>query len=172
MSITKIVSGRGFNKQSAFDGKAAFQVKFDASIAWKKAGSPVGEEFKAFATEYLAKKVKSAAGIGCVVVVSPGVEDNRERPYTTDVVTTEGKRKYKTVYQVVEDSTKRILGEKDKKSQSLKLAKDLVSQLKTDVTVYPAKIVSEGEKVAATVKYTPSVNAKEGSYMFFGIEAE
>lgn len=171
MGSIKIASGKGFNKQVAFASQANYEVKFDATIAWKKAGSPVGKDFKEFAEAYLAKKFKNTAGVGFAVVVAPGVEDNRERPYTADIVTTDGKRKYKTVYQVF-DGNDKFLGQKDKKSESLKLAKKLVTTNRTDVTIKVAKVVTEGQPVAATVKYTPSINAKEGSYIFFGIETE
>jgi hypothetical protein len=171
MGSVKIASGKGFNRADAFGTQASYDVKFDATIAWKKAGSPVGKDFKEFAEGYLTKKVKNVAGIGFAVVVAPGVEDNRERPYTADIVTTEGKRKYKTVYQVF-DTQDKFLGQKDKKSESLKLAKKLVTTNHTDVVIKVAKVVTEGQPTAATVKYTPSINAKEGSYIFFGIETE
>ena len=109
MSTVKIVSGKGFTKQEAFGEKAEYSVKFDATLAWKKAGSPVGDEFKEFAKAYLDKKIKSAPGVGFSVAVSAGVKDDRERPYQTEVITQTGNRKYKTVYQV-RDEQGTILG--------------------------------------------------------------
>jgi len=172
MSNLKIVSGKGFTKDEAFAKQANYDVKFNATLAWKKANSPVGTEFKAFAADYLGKKLKSVAGIGVFVVVSSGVEDNRERPYTTNVIATEGKRKYKANYIIVDKATEAIVGDAGKKSEAIAKGKDIVSEKRIDVRIELIKRVSEGQAIAAEITYTPSKNAKEGSFMFFGIEPE
>ncbi len=172
MSTIKTVSGTGFTKDEAFGKKANYDVKFNATVAWKKAGQPKGAELKAFADAFLAKKVKSAAGIGAYIVETAGVVDSRERPYTTEVVATEGKRKYKAHYQIVNKETKAIVGGADKKSEAIALGKKIVTKDKISVSIDLTKIVSEGQATAATIDYTPSINAKQGSFIFFGIETE
>jgi len=172
----KIVTGQGFDIVEAFDNKASYAVNYNATISWQKAGKPLGEELKKFAEEYLEKKLKSAVGIGCYVVVDSATKDSREKPYKVENVIATGVRKWTTFYLPVETATGNPVSFAGKqpttKAQGLALAKDLMVDLKKDITVEVVKKVTTGSPIAAVVKYSPSVNTKVGSFIFFGYEKD
>ena len=129
--------------------KANFEKFANATQAWKNAGSPMQntKEFKEFCANYLAEKTKNKQGLGCVIVYEAGKADTRERPWEmNDVVNELGKRKYKTTYLIIDEETGKILA-----------------------CIYTKEVV-EGEKRAFTMKYQASKSAKEGYFIFFGIE--
>lgn len=169
MSNVTILSAKGFSQEEAFANKAKFSLAYDATIAFRNAGEPSGEDLKKFATEYLAKKTKSLPGAGVVIKIVSGKEDSRERPYKADIVVTEGTRKFNMVYQLI-DADNKIVGQAETKNEALSLAKEVVTATRKDVKVVPIKVVVEGTPLAATVSYTPSVGTQEGEYIFFGIE--
>lgn len=157
--------------------------------------------FKLFAAEQLKKKFKNSAGVGAYVVVEGGVADSRERPYKVISVATEGARKYKSVHQIVEAEIEtkivkensvneagetvvkevvKVVGHTvvglpvaafDTKGEALDAIKDLVSTTKTSYIVENVKVETTGQSVEAYALYTPSVSAKVGTYVAFGIEA-
>lgn len=192
MGKLKIVTATGYSVQDAYakSGLSA-EIKFDATIAFKKDGKPEGRHLELFAQEYLDKKVKGAAGIGFSITVESGVADSRERPYKVENVVTEGARTWKTVYQGFVGADKDGLGgtlvcQKDTKGEAEEAGKAYVTANKVGPVVIrvgkevTGSKVKDGDKVtlgaaqgvAMIINYTPSVNATEGKYIFFGIEAE
>lgn len=171
MGKLSIVTVTGFTREEAIaSANLNLDVKFDATPAFKKAGAPTNPDYiYAFANEYSQKKHKGLAGAGYFIVVESGVADSRERPYKVETVVTEGTRKYKTVYEGFAEG--KLVFSKDLKSEAEEAAKEYVTANKVDVTVRLAKNVVEGQETAMTVKYTPSINTKKGTYVLFGIEA-
>lgn len=162
--------------EEVLSNKANFEVFINATTAWRNAGSPLQntKEFKEFCANYLMEKTKNKQGLGCVIVYESGKADTRERPWEmTDVVNELGKRKYKTTYLIVDDETGQILAKtQDNKAKAKELAKELYAKggYRGKLTCIYTKEVIEGEKKAFTMKYQPSSNAKEGCFIFFGIE--
>jgi hypothetical protein len=173
--IMKLVELKGFTKNEALSN-APFQVIYDATQAWKKAGKPITDKaLKEFCAEYLSKKTKNASGIGCSITIENGTADTRERPYkVTDVKNEKGKRRYKTGIQAVDKETGEILFTNfENKTKAKELAKNLYIKegYKGNIVARYVKEVVEGELFAFEVTYTPSVRANEGTYIAFGIEA-
>ena len=156
--------------------------------------------FKVFASEQLKKKTKYKEGLGAYVIIEAGVADTRERPYKVISVVTEGARKFKRVHQIVEaqlatksvkvksvdaETNEEVIKEElqaeivelgavvataDKKSEALDVMKEWITAEKRDYVTIIAKEVVEGHAIAAYGVYTPSVSAKEGTYVAFGVE--
>ena len=156
-----------------------FHINGDATQAYKnwKAKQTKGiteREVKEFMLEYLEKKGKSCPGAGYLITVESAVADTRERPYKIeDVKNEEGKRKYKKVYQLIDKETGVILGECDNnKADAKNLAKEIVkSGFKGKGSCKLAHKVVEGQETVFNFEYAPSKNAKNGTWIAFGIEA-
>ena len=156
-----------------------FHVNGDATQAYKnwKAKQTKGiteRDVKEFMLDYLAKKGKNCPGAGYMITVESATADTRERPYKIeDVKNEKGKRKYTTIYQIINDSTGEIIAEAEGTKAKAKevLRKLYLEGLKSDVTCTYTKQVTEGEPVAFKGKYTPSKASHPGTYMVFGIEA-
>lgn len=174
MNNFKTAEVKAYTKQEATE-KAPFQIIKDATQAWKNANKPMtGSPLKEFMAEYLEKNTKFASGIGCMITVEAGQADTRERPYTIENVKGEGKRKPGKAFLIVDKATNAILatvfGTKDDAEKELKkLYTD--KDYKGDAYVEIIYKIVEGEPIAMTAKYTPSVNAKLGTYLAFGVEA-
>ena len=170
----KIITGQGFDKESAFNKQANYGVLYNATTSWQKAGKPLGDALKTFAESYLETKTKSAIGVGCYIVVESPTKDSREKPYKTENVINLEKRKWKTYFLPVETATGNPVpftrDIPETKAEGLRLAKELVTELKKDITVEVVKKVVVGQPIAAVVKYSASINTKIGSYIFFGYE--
>ena len=196
-----IKEAQGYNKQAALEstGLEISIEKFkNATLAWKKAGSPLNtKDMNKFFTEYL-KNNKLISN--CYIVVESASDDTRKRPYTVINETTTGKRKTSTTYQVKEADLKvkyntytvvdEETGEKkevttptvdviavgavearaNKKDEAFKLMKELIEETKKTYAVEIVKEVTEGQKYAGYGIYTPSKSAKQGKFMFFVTE--
>ncbi len=174
MNNFKTVEVKAYTKQEAIE-QAPFQILKDATQAWKNANKPMtGSALKEFMAEYLEKVTKFTTGNGCIITVDAGQADTRERPWTYNNVKTEGKRKFNTVIELVNPETNEILGKSyGTKDDAAKLAKSLYADkdYKGDINACIKKDVVEGEPLAFTMTYTPSKNAKLGTYLVFGVEA-
>lgn len=158
--------------------ESPFQLIKNATTMWRKAGSPVeGEDLVKFMKEYLEKTTKNAIGQGCYIVTDPATPDSRDNPYKIYNIPTEGKRKFKRVYELVNSNTNQIVGSAYSKEGALKLAKEVVTEQKEALGVgvkhvcRVANVVVEGQAEAFTFEYSPSMNAKQGSFLLFGIDA-
>ena len=165
----------GESKEAAL-ANAPFGIMGDATQAfknWKAKQSVVTEAgIKQFCVDYLAKKSKNVAGAGFSITLEAAVADTRERPYTiVDRKNEQGKRKYKTIYQLFDKETGALIGETDTtKAEAKKLAKELIANgFHGKMICKYNKQVVEGECVAFEAEYTPSKSCKQGRYLVFGI---
>ena len=190
--IMKTVEAQGYSKEKAFETTnldVELGMLKNATLAWKKAGSPFNaKEMSRFMSEYL-KKNKA---VGAYLVIEPSSDDTRLRPYSVINETTKGKRKAKTTYQIKTAELKvrysTVLDEEgketqvpnvevlsvgavearaDKKDVALGLMKELIEENKCDYVIEIVKEVTEGQKYAGYGQYTPSKSAKLGKFMFF-----
>lgn len=173
----EVLEVNGANKAEAM-AKVPFSIMGDATPAYKawKAKQTEGVTEmakKQFMIDYLAAKSKSVPGVGFAITLESAVADTRERPYTiTDVKNEQGKRKYTTVYQLVDDATGAILADVEgTKAKAKELAKEIITKgfHGTGTCLY-TKQVTEGENVAFKFAYTPSKGAHNGSWLVFGIK--
>ena len=155
--------------------------KLKISCNWKErlSSSFVGiAKYSSTATlymlEYLSKKSKNVNGVGFAITQEAAVADTRERPYRIDDVKNEsGARKYKTIYQIVDKATGKVLAQTDEtKAKAKEIAKALYTDkgFKGDLVCTYTKQVVDGEPTAFTATYTPSKSSRVGSYLVFGIE--
>ena len=196
----KTVEAQGYSKEKALEA-TGLEVEMEqlknATIAWKKAGSPMGDKaLKTFMTNY----IKEKKVVGAYIVVESASDDTRTRPYTVYNEVTHGKRKATTFYQIkegefkvkfnkvskeVEDengnvnlveeevpvitvlSTGLIVDKAEKKDEAFRTAKDLTAETGKDYVIEIVREITTGQKYAGYVKYTPSKSAKEGKFMFF-----
>lgn len=189
----KSVEAQGYSKEKAFETTnldVELGMLKNATLAWKKAGSPFNtKDLNRFMAEYM-KKNKA---IGAFLVIEPSSDDTRLRPYNVINETTKGKRKATTTYQikqaelkvryqtVIKEDTKEevqvpnvevisvgaVEARAEKKDVALGLMKELIEQNKCDYIVEIVKEVTEGQKYAGYGQYTPSKSAKLGKFMFF-----
>lgn len=157
-----------------------FHVSGDATQAYKnwkekQSGAVTDRDLKEFMLEYLAKKTKNCPGAGYLICTDPAVIDTRERPYKIeDVKNEEGKRVWKKQYKWIDRVTGTVVcsvdtNKADAKNAIKELYKDGSYKGKADLFV--TKDVEKGQPIVATAEYTPSKNAKNGTWIAFGIEA-
>ena len=149
-------------------------VVHDSTLSWKKAGSPaVGtQEFYDFAIDNLkANKLTDAKGVGVVITLDAGVADTRERPYKYNNVIFDGTRRYVTTFEVRRKDNGALVGSAFKKRDAEKLAKKAMVDVKADMYCTVVKTEKNGNSLAFTLDYVPSVNAKTGTYVVFGNES-
>lgn len=188
----RIVEAEGYSKEKAHKETGLeldIEMFRNATLSWKKAGSPTGDKaLKEFLNNYF-KKEKVP---GVLIAVTPSSDDTRQRPYTIVNEVTTGKRKATSVYQVKEAvlkpkvkevtnektgevekeitvevvSSGLIAGKATKKDASLKVMKDLIRDNKKDYVIEIVKEITEGQKYAAYGLYTPSTNAEKGKFIF------
>lgn len=174
MNNFKFEEIKAYTKAEAIEN-ATFQILKDATQAWKNAGKPLtGNSLKEFMAEYLEKNTKFTNGNGCMITIEAGQADTRERPYTIENVKGEGKRKPTKAFQIVDNDTKVILAtvfgtkdDADKAIKTLYTEKDYKGNCTCEI-IYK---ITEGEPIASKGFYTPSKNAKLGTYIAFGVEA-
>ena len=153
-----------------------YKVIRNKTASWKNAGSPVGDAgLKTFANEQLAKeKLTSVPGVGFIVVVANGSKDTRERPYTYENVVTEGRMATERTYEVRRVDNGELVvslsGEGATKDAAIKAAKEIMADVKADLNIEVVYRVKDGKNVVGRLKYTPSINAQKGRYIFFGNE--
>lgn len=189
----KTIEVQGYSKQKAYE-TTGLDVELDmlrnATLAWKKAGSPMGTKaLNAFMASYL----KDKKATGAYIVVEAASDDTRIRPYNVINEVTHGKRKTTTKYQIKEAElkvkTRKVVSEEtgeekevqevevlslgavartaDRKDVAMKLMKELIEATKTNYVVEIVKEVTEGQKYAGYGIYTPSKSAKLGKFVFF-----
>jgi hypothetical protein len=172
----KIVEINAYSKEEAIQ-KAPFQIIRDATQAWKAVGKPLmGAELKDFLANKLQDETKFANGVGCILTVDPGTADTRERPYTvTDIKNEQGKRKLSMAFLVMDKETGEVKGlyVGTTKAEAIEKAKKLYTEkdFKGNLFAQYVKVVTEGEKGAFEITYTPSKSTHLGKYIVFGVEA-
>lgn len=166
----------------------------NATQAWNLAGKPtIGTtKFKQFVVEQLADKTKFAPGYGIHIVMDSNVEDKRKRPYSVINNKTIGTREWKFKYQIREDLINfdtieyddgcedinitvaergMVVEECDSKAEALEIAKRLTTQNHKNYSIVAIK-VPDKSPISAFVLYTPSKNAKVGTFIACGINSE
>ncbi|MGV8961932.1 MAG: hypothetical protein ACOH2V_00945 [Candidatus Saccharimonadaceae bacterium] len=98
----KSVEAQGYSKDKALEA-TGLDIELDrfknATLAWKKAGSPMNtKQLNAFMTAY----IKEKKAVGAYIVVEAASDDTRLRPYSVINEVTKGKRKSTTTYQIKE----------------------------------------------------------------------
>jgi len=188
----KSVEAQGYSKEKALE-TSGLDVELErlknATLAWKKAGSPVNTKaLNAFMAAY----IKDKKAVGAYVVIEAASDDTRLRPYSVINETTKGKRKATTTYQIkgaelkvkhttavneagetIEIPIVEVLSvgaveaRAPKKDAALKLMKELIEKNKCDYVVEIVKEITDGQKYAGYGQYTPSKSAKLGKFVFF-----
>ena len=188
----KSVEAQGYSKEKALE-QSGLDVELErlknATLAWKKAGSPVNTKaLNAFMEAY----IKAKKAVGAYVVIEAASDDTRLRPYSVINETTKGKRKATTTYQIKTAELKvkhttavneagetieipvvdvisvgAVEGRAPKKDAALKLMKELIEKNKCDYVVEIVKEITDGQKYAGYGQYTPSKSAKLGKFVFF-----
>ena len=188
----KTTEAQGFSKEKALIA-TGLDVEMDrlknATQAWKKAGSPMGQKQL---TQFMNEYIKKNKVVGAYLVIEPASDDTRLRPYTVINETTKGKRKTTTTYQIKEAELKvkyvrttneaneeievpevqvvsvgSVEGRAEKKDEALKLMKELIEANNKNYVIEIVKEVTQGQRYAAYGQYTPSKSAKVGKFIFF-----
>ena len=187
-----IKESQGYSKEKALEASGLdveLEMLKNATLAWKKAGSPMNQKELA---KFMAEYVKKNKCVGAYLVVEPSADDTRTRPYSVINEATKGKRKTTTTYQIkeaefkvsynsvvneegetVEVPTVKVLAtgaveaRADKKDLALRLMKELIEINKKNYVIEIVKEVTEGQKYAGYGQYTPSKSAKLGKFLFF-----
>lgn len=177
----KILQVNGYSL-SEVKKQVPFYLTKNATQMWKKSGCPTNsEELEAFMAQYLLKNTSKlpngGEGVGCYIVLDSAVSDSRDNPYKILNIPTTEKRVMKRVYELVNIQTNQIIGTADSKEAAIKLAKNLVTTMKTELgenvkhICRITKVVEKGDPIAFTFEYTPSINTKQGTFLCFGKEA-
>lgn len=139
--------------------------------SWKNSNCPKfgTNDFKVFIADILDKKrLTNSTGVGVIVAVENGSADTRQRPWTLNNNIKEGSRATKRHFEVrTKDGN--LVGNYDKKGDAIRAAKAAMVNLKQDMycdIVY--RVIDPEMAIAFTLDYTPSVNAKMGTYVVFG----
>jgi hypothetical protein len=190
---------QGYTKEEAFaslkfNPNSPLIKGANATQAWNLAGKPtVGTtRFKQFVVEQLADKTKFAPGYGIHIVMDSNIEDKRKRPYSVINNKTIGTREWKFKYQIREDLINfdtieyddgcedinitvaergMVVEECDSKAEALEIAKRLTTQNHKNYSIVAIK-VPDKSPISAFVLYTPSKNAKVGTFIACGINHE
>lgn len=202
MSVLKIVECKGFSKEEAFaslkfDPDSPVVQGCNATQAWTKAGKPVPgtKDFKLFAIEQLEKKTKNEPGYGIYIVIDSPKEDIRLRPYTIINNKTEEIRNWTLTYIIREDKLSitssgeeteddaeniadiwvvepgLVVAKCFSKSEAIEKVKELITQTHKNYSIIPIKTTNI-TPIAAFGLYTPSNNAKKGTFFAIGIDKE
>lgn len=145
-----------------------YTVYCNKTTAWKKAGSPTGEDLKAFAEETLKNNKKTNDGEGFMLAVESGHGVDLKRPYDVKSISNKGTRRFVTIHEVVRTDTGEVLGSADSKNEGLKVLKECITEHKTDCKLIVVKRCAS--EVEAIGTYTPSENETLGTYVFIGNE--
>jgi hypothetical protein len=189
--IMTLKEANGYSREEAYATtgfSADFEMLKNATQAWKKVGSPIDKKkLTQFLTDYATKQKL----LGAYIVVDPSSTDTRERPYTIVNEVTDGKRKFKRCYAVVEAELKvtssvttdeageekkthtvkvintgAVMGKADKKDEAFQIMRDLIRDTKKNFVVKIQEEVVEGKEYAGYGVYTPAKSAKSGKFIF------
>lgn len=126
-------------------------------------------DFDLFAEEMLKKnKIDNATGVGCIVVIEAGSADTRERPYELINNVTEGSLTKKRVFEIMKKSDGTLVATGETKGDAIRAAKNAMKTLREDLICKQVYRVVGSHELAFELKYVPSANTKEGTYVVFG----
>lgn len=125
-------------------------------------------DFDKFAEDMLKKnKIDTATGVGCIVVIEAGSADTRERPYELINNVTEGPLTKKRIFEVRKKSDDTLVAEAETKGDAIRKAKNIMKEVRTDLVCKQVYRVLGDHGKAFELKYTPSANTNEGTYVVF-----
>lgn len=156
-------------KQKALE--LGLNVVRNVTSSWKKAESPSinSDEFKTFANEMFDKnKLSATTGVGLMVIETPGVQDNRARPYEFVNNVAKGSIEKKRIFEIRLAADDKLISEAETKGDAIRKAKELMSDYRQDIVTKVVYRVLGEKGTAFKLKYTPSVNTTEGTYVVFG----
>lgn len=162
----------GFSKEGAATSVGFNSpLRADATIAYNNAKDNVGFSLSEFAKAYVDTKLRGAENIGVYIRLENAVKDTRTQPYQVVNFPTVGKTQYEKFYVLMDGNTE--IGKHKFKSGAESLAKQIVTQNRDEIS--KIKIVKRkdpiGEDATMIVSYVPSKGTKEGSFIFFALEA-
>lgn len=152
--------------------KPGFELKKNATKAWKAAGLPLeGEALKKFCEDYLTKNLsKTDLSGGFYIVLDSPIQNKLKRPYKVTRNVNEGTRKFTTSYLL----TGKVTGKKYStlvgtgQAAAIKAAIGLCKEHKEDIDIDVIKVCTDGISVVTTVEYAPSEDSKQGEFLMFG----
>lgn len=156
-------------KQKALE--LGLNVVKNVTNSWKNADSPAinSDEFKTFANEMFDKnKLSSTTGVGLIVVETPGVQDNRARPYEFINNVAKGSIEKKRIFEIRLAADDKLISEAETKGDAIRKAKELMSEYRQDIVTKVVYRVLGEKGTAFKLKYTPSIKTTEGTYVVFG----
>lgn len=154
-----------------------FVVLKNATQALKNAkakhiGTWTERDEKAWMLDYCQAQNRACPGTGFYIVIESAIDATRERPYQFVNVKNDGKRKYKSTYNLINDRTGLSVGkvttnQKDAENTLKEMYKS--GELKDSVTCRLTKEVVEGTSDVFKAIYKPGKNTRPGTWKFFGI---
>lgn len=138
----------------------------------KHVGTWTERDEKAWMLDYCQAQNRSCPGTGFYIVIESAIDATRERPYQFVNVKNDGKRKYKSTYNLINDRTGLSVGkvttnQKDAENTLKEMYKS--GELKDSVTCRLTKEVVEGTSDVFKATYKPGKNTRPGTWKFFGI---
>lgn len=127
------------------------------------------EDIKEFANNIFARdKVTNVEGIAYMIVKDPGTPDTKKRPYMIANKVPSGPLTKRRVFEIRTAETDKFVGEADSKAAAIKLAKERMVTFKENLLCRVVYKVDDEHSVAFSVKYTPAIKTKLGTYIVFG----
>lgn len=193
--ILKIEECHGYTKEEAFANLQFNPVSElvrggNCTQSWCAEGKPTPgtKSFQNFAMRQLESKTKMKPGYGLYITIESGVADNRKRPYTVYTPKVETARHWSTIMYMVMEATMEVEepeeGEEVPKVNVVDRGKvmclcatlndaknkmrDLTAANHKDYVALAVKVPDICPESAYCI-YTPSINAKPGTYIAFGI---
>jgi hypothetical protein len=156
-------------KQKALE--LGLNVVKNVTNSWKNADSPAieSDDFKTFANEIFEKnRLSSTTGVGLMVVETPGVQDDRSRPYEFVNNVAKGSIEKKRIFEIRLAADDKLISEAETKGDAMRKAKELMSEYRQDIVTKVVYRVLGEKGTAFKLKYTPSIKTTEGTYVVFG----
>ena len=180
-----IIPVKGYSRKEAFDQIKTFRPNIikgaNSTQAWIAAGKPIfgTQAFKQFCYEQLVRKTNCATGLGCYIIVENAISDTRTKPCKIiKLKEAKGTKKYLRVHSVheitIDPRTNDIIsiGPQITTFTTLAAATEAVKELtcatKKNYIVQTIKVPDFPTEVLSI--YTPSCQAKIGTYIAFGID--
>lgn len=145
-------------------------VVYDATAAWRKAGSPVlTKELSIFVADYLEKKNLFAfQGAGIIITINNGVEDTRKNSiFTLKSERRKGRCKLVRTIEIRAKSDDKLLGIAHTKMEALKLAKELIHEHRESIY---AKTMYVSSDLDFEMEFIPTTKSKMGQYIVFSVD--
>lgn len=166
-----IVNAYSFDEAKQVALNNGLTIVRNVTPSYNKEKDAEGFDFDSFAESTLVKhKLDKSTGVGCIVIQEAGSADTRERPYKFENNITEGNLTKKRVFQVRTADDDTLVAEADNKAFAARLAKSAMKVVKKDLVCKQVYKVDDQHELAFSLKYTPSLKTKLGTYIIFGNE--